>query len=79
MKLPRGVSGADVIRALERVEFTILRQQGSHVRLGRGAVRVTVPLHASVAPGTLKAIPRQSGITIDESLSEHADFIAALV
>jgi len=36
------------------------------VRLGRGAVRVTVPLHAAVAPGTLKAILRQSGMTIDE-------------
>ena len=66
MKLPRGISGADVIRALERVDFAILRQEGSHVRLGRGAVRVTVPLHVAVAPGTLKAILRQSGMTLAE-------------
>jgi predicted RNA binding protein YcfA (HicA-like mRNA interferase family) len=51
--------------------FKVLRQEGSHVRLCRGVVRVTVPLHAVVAPGTLKAILRQSGIMVDE-------FIAAL-
>ena len=39
MKLPRSVSGADVIRALGRADFAILRQEGSHVRLGRGTVR----------------------------------------
>lgn len=71
MKLPRSVSGADVIRALGRADFAILRQEGSHVRLGRGTVRVTVPLHTAVVPGTLKAILRQSGMTVDE-------FIAAL-
>jgi predicted RNA binding protein YcfA (HicA-like mRNA interferase family) len=59
------------VRALERANFRILRQDGSHVRLGRGIVRVTVPLHPSVAPGTLEAILRQAGITLDQ-------FIAAL-
>ena len=71
MKLPRSVSGSDVIRALEQLGFTVLRQAGSHVRLGRGPIRVTVPLHPSVAPGTLKSILRQAQIDIDE-------FIAAL-
>jgi predicted RNA binding protein YcfA (HicA-like mRNA interferase family) len=62
MKLPRDMSGADVIRALERHGFSIFRQTGSHVRLGKGEVRVTVPLHRQVAPGTLKSILRQAGI-----------------
>jgi predicted RNA binding protein YcfA (HicA-like mRNA interferase family) len=66
LKLPRSVSGSDVIRVLERADFRVLRQEGSHVRLCRGALRVTVPLHAAVAPGTLKAILRQCGITVDE-------------
>ncbi|MBY0503252.1 MAG: type II toxin-antitoxin system HicA family toxin [Bryobacteraceae bacterium] len=66
MKLPRTVSGADVIRALEMVGFQVLRQAGSHVRLGRGAVRVTVPLHTTVAPGTLRSILRQAQISVDE-------------
>ena len=65
MKLSRDVSGSDVIRALERVGFVILRQEGSHVRLGRGTVRLTIPLHAAVAPGTLKSILHQAGMTIE--------------
>ena len=42
MKLPRDLSGADVVRALERAGFTVLRQSGSHIRLGKDEVRVTV-------------------------------------
>lgn len=71
MKLPREVSGADVIRALEHPGFKVLRQSGSHVRLGREAVRVTVPVHAAVAPGTLKSVLRQAGVSVE-------DFIGAL-
>jgi predicted RNA binding protein YcfA (HicA-like mRNA interferase family) len=66
VKLPRDVSGADVIRALERRGFHVLRQSGSHVRLCRDDVRVTVPAHMAVAPGTLKSILRQAQISIDE-------------
>ena len=62
MKLPRDVSGRDVIRALERLGFSDARQTGSHVRLIRGDRRVTVPDRDSVAPGTLKSILRQAGV-----------------
>lgn len=71
MRLPRAVSGADVARALENVGFIALRQVGSHVRLGRNGLRVTVPLHPAVAVGTLKNILRQEQMDVDE-------FIAAL-
>jgi hypothetical protein len=33
VRLPRGVSGTDVIRALEQMGFKVLRQAGSHVWL----------------------------------------------
>ena len=65
MKLPRGVPGADVIRALERLGFSTVRQTGSHVRLVRGSLRVTVPHHESLAPGTLKSILRQAEIDLE--------------
>jgi predicted RNA binding protein YcfA (HicA-like mRNA interferase family) len=71
MKLPRAVSGADVISALEKCGFKVLRQAGSHVRLGKDTVRLTVPLHPAVAPGTLRSILRQAQISVD-------DFISAL-
>jgi predicted RNA binding protein YcfA (HicA-like mRNA interferase family) len=33
MKLPRGVSGDRLIRALESLGYRVVRQKGSHVRL----------------------------------------------
>jgi predicted RNA binding protein YcfA (HicA-like mRNA interferase family) len=68
VKLPRDVSGADAVKALRRKGFTFTRQVGSHMRLAKGARRVTVPLHSSLAPGTLQSILRQAGITITEFL-----------
>ena len=54
MKLPRELSGARVIRALERLAFVKVRQTGSHVQLAKGGRKVTVPNHPAFAPGTLK-------------------------
>ena len=68
-KLPR-LSGAEVIRTLERLGFAQVRQRGSHVVLRRetpqGAVGCVVPLHREVAIGTLRSILKQAGITADE-------------
>ena len=58
MRLPRGVSGDRVIRALERLGY-VIRQKGSHVRLrhaGPPVHAVTVPLHDPLKIGTLHGI-----------------------
>ena len=70
-KLP-GLSGADVIRALERLGFVQVRQRGSHVVLRRqtpgGAVGCVVPLHRELASGTLRGVLKQAGVTLEEFL-----------
>ena len=66
MKLPRDLSGRAVVKALERHGFTVVRQSGSHVRLVKAEKRVTVPLHRTLAVGTLQSIPHQAGLRIDE-------------
>jgi predicted RNA binding protein YcfA (HicA-like mRNA interferase family) len=66
VKLPRDVSGAEAIKALSRLGFVIVRQQGSHIRMSRGAFRVTIPNHRSIAPKTLQSLLRQAGVTIEE-------------
>lgn len=66
MKLPRDVSGAEAVKALRRLGFTVTRQEGSHIRLERGQARVTVPAHPSLAPGTLKSILRQAAVTLED-------------
>jgi predicted RNA binding protein YcfA (HicA-like mRNA interferase family) len=59
MKLPRGVSGDRLVRTLQQVGYTIVRQKGSHVRLqhpGPPVHNVTVPLHNPLKTGTLHGI-----------------------
>ena len=59
MKLPRGVSGDRLLRALRQAGYTIVRQKGSHVRLqhpGPPAHFITVPLHNPLKTGTLHGI-----------------------
>ena len=62
MKRPRDVSGAQALRALQRLGLAVARQRGSHIRLAKGSLGVTVPAHGSIAPGTLQNILRQAGI-----------------
>jgi predicted RNA binding protein YcfA (HicA-like mRNA interferase family) len=66
----RRVSGAEAIRALERLGFVQVRPRGSHVVLKRqtpdGEVGCAVPLHRELAIGTLQSILRQAKVTPDE-------------
>ena len=67
-KLPR-VSGAEVVRALERLGFTKVRQSGSHVILRRESKGCVVPLHDTVKVGTLAGILRQAEVSTEEFTS----------
>ena len=61
-ELPR-ISGKQAIQVFERIGFVRARQRGSHVVLRRGAAGCVVPLHSSLAVGTLRSAIRQAGIT----------------
>ncbi len=66
-KLPV-ISGADCIKALEKVGFVVYRQRGSHITLVRNSPpsQTTIPNHKELDRGTLRAIIRQAGLTVDE-------------
>jgi predicted RNA binding protein YcfA (HicA-like mRNA interferase family) len=64
-KLPI-VSGSEVIRALQRLGFIVLRQRGSHVILCRGSQGCVVPDHREVKTGTLAGLLKQAGVSVDE-------------
>ena len=66
-KLPQ-VSGADVVRALEKLGFTVRRQHGSHIIMRRNEpfAQTVVPNHRQIDRGTLRAILRQTEVTADE-------------
>lgn len=68
-KLPR-VSGAQAIRALERIGFVQIRQRGSHVIMTKetpeGKRGCVVPLHRELAIGTLRGILKQAHVTPED-------------
>jgi len=68
-KLPRGLSGEDVQRALEKAGFKKVSQKGSHVKLKHPDGRVViVPMHRQLATGTLRSILRQAKLSLAEFL-----------
>jgi predicted RNA binding protein YcfA (HicA-like mRNA interferase family) len=68
------ISGAETIRALERLGFVRARQRGSNVILRRqtsdGEIGCVVPLHRKLATGTLRGILKQAGVTPDEFIAQ---------
>jgi predicted RNA binding protein YcfA (HicA-like mRNA interferase family) len=67
--LPR-ITGREAVRALGKLGWKVVVQQGSHAQLkhpSRGG-RVTVPLHAgeTIGPGLLRSILNQAGVTVEE-------------
>jgi len=68
-KLPR-LTADELLRALRRDGWQVVRQKGSHVHLTHPEKpgRVTVPRHsaATLHPKVLTSVLDQAGITVDE-------------
>lgn len=59
MKLPRDLSGPDLVKRLGRLGYHVTRQTGSHLRLTsteQGEHHLTVPRHDPLRIGTLAAV-----------------------
>jgi predicted RNA binding protein YcfA (HicA-like mRNA interferase family) len=62
------VSGRQAAKALEGIGYRLDRQRGSHLILRRSDPpfrRLTIPDHRELAKGTLRAIIRQAGLTVE--------------
>jgi predicted RNA binding protein YcfA (HicA-like mRNA interferase family) len=70
-KLP-AASGKDVIKALSKAGFRVVRQKGSHVRLEKvehgKTIKLTVPLHETLKKGTLRQIIADAEMNLEEFL-----------
>ena len=66
-RLP-SVSGRRCLKALEKAGFYVRRQAGSHVVLRRDDpfAQVVIPDHRELDRGTLRAIIRHAGLSVDE-------------
>ena len=67
-KLPRGLSGKEVVKALERAGFYFKRRKGSHIVLRRDDpfAQVVVPDHKSVDTGTLASILDGADLSVED-------------
>ena len=62
------VSGEQLIAALSKLGWAVVRQRGSHVRLKHDdrTLALVVPLHRELKRGTLAGILRDAGVDRDE-------------
>jgi predicted RNA binding protein YcfA (HicA-like mRNA interferase family) len=59
VKLPRDLTGQQLVKALENLGYQVDRQTGSHIRLTtqeNGEHHITIPNHSPLKIGTLNAI-----------------------
>ncbi len=62
------VSGQDAVRAFAKLGYAVDHQTGSHIILRQQEPphrRLSVPDHRELAKGTLRALIRQAGLTVD--------------
>ena len=62
------LSGADTVRAFERLGWSVARQRGSHIIMTKpGEVAtLSVPNHREVAKGTLRSLISSARLTVAE-------------
>ena len=65
------LTSRQVLAALEKAGFEVRRQTGSHMIIYKSGIRhpISIPQHPRDLPkGTLRAIIRQAGLTVEEFL-----------
>lgn len=62
------ISGRECIKALEKAGFYSKRRESSHVVIRRDDpfAQIVVPDHKELDRGTLRAIIRQAGLSVDD-------------
>jgi predicted RNA binding protein YcfA (HicA-like mRNA interferase family) len=70
-KVP-SLSYVEIVRALQRDGWTVVRQRGSHIRLqkrsGGELLKITVPAHRPVKRSTLAHLLKQARLDVDQFL-----------
>lgn len=73
MRTPRDLNGEDLAKLLQRYDYEVTRQAGSHMRLTtilNGEHHITIPRHRPLKVGTLNAILRDVAQHFDMSRDE---------
>jgi predicted RNA binding protein YcfA (HicA-like mRNA interferase family) len=64
------ISGKQAVKAFQKAGWESIGQVGSHVVMVKAGVRVnlSIPQHKELSVGTLRALIRHAGLTVDEFL-----------
>lgn len=64
------ISGKDAVKAFQKAGWQPIGQVGSHLVMIKPGVRVnlSIPQHKELSVGTLRALIRNAGLTVDEFL-----------
>jgi len=64
------ISGKEAAKAFEKAGWISLGQVGSHLVMVKPGIRVnlSIPQHKELAVGTLRALIRHAGLTVEEFL-----------
>ena len=70
-KLPV-LSAKELIKALEKLDYQIIRQKGSHIRMhnktDKSKQPLTIPNHKTLGKGLLRKLMRDANLTIEDLL-----------
>ena len=66
------ISGAEAVKAFRRFGWVVMGQVGSHVVLTKPGMKanLSVPQHRELSVGTLRALIRNAGFTVDEFIAK---------
>jgi len=78
MRSPKDVNARDLIKVLGRYGYVVIRQEGSHIRMGKTVSdkthKVTIPNHNPMKIGTFQRIVKEvclfNGLSINEFYSQ---------
>jgi len=64
------ISGKDAVKVFQKAGWKAIGQVGSHLVLIKEGVRInlSIPQHKELSAGTLRALIRNAGMTVDEFL-----------
>lgn len=65
------ISGKEAVKVFQKAGWTVMGQVGSHVVMVKSGVRVnlSIPQHKGLSVGTLRALIRNAGLTVDDFLA----------
>ncbi len=74
-KMPRDISGDELIKRIEKLGYEVVRRSGSHVRLQKGSHLITVPDHPTLKIGTLNGILTEIAVVMNKTKFEIINLI----